>query len=101
MAAKKKNHDDEPKAEAAPTAVPVHVDNKTRRSDEDAIEGGWVDVVSGDHQGRRGAYEQTLTRDPATGYPATILVRSRDAENEPLVVDYEDARPAVGYQGGR
>jgi hypothetical protein len=88
------------KTETAPPADPVEVDNHNRRSDDDALYGSFVDVVSGDHEGRRGAYEQTLSHDAKTGYPATILVRTRDAQNEGLVVNYGDVRTSE-YTGGR
>ena len=78
---------------------PVIVTQFTRRSDEDALPGSWVDVVAGEHEGRRGAYvgDESHGKD---GYPARVLVRTRDAENELLVVNYSDIRPS-SYTGGR
>ena len=84
-----------------PTIVaPVVMNNYTTRSDDDAIEGGWVDIVSGDYAGRFGSFRQALEHDPKTGYPTLIAVRTRDAENELLAVDYGDVRPSA-RTGGR
>lgn len=97
----------EPKpAQSVPTAAPaatVHVDNRTRRSGDDALEGGWVDVVSGEHKGLRGAFLSVERYDKKTGYPATIRVRNRDltGDVDTVVVNYADARPAENYLGGR
>ena len=90
-------------ASVTPTAVPVRVDNKSRRSDDDALEGGWVDVVSGEHKGVRGAFASVTDYDPKTGYPKTILVRNRDhaSDTGDVAVEYADARPAANYHGGR
>lgn len=85
---------------ATPAAKPIVVSNFTARSDEDAQLGSWVDVVSGEYAGRRGAYVDDAGHDPQTGYPSQIIVRTRDAENELIVVDYSDARPS-SYTGGR
>ena len=87
----------EPEESAAP---PVRVDNRTRRSDEDAIEGAFVDVVAGEYKGRRGAFASVLESDPKTGYPTLILVRTRDADNLLIPVKYADVRPTE-YTGGR
>jgi hypothetical protein len=84
----------------APVVQPVVVDNFTRRDDNDALLGGWVDVVAGDHQGRRGWYMADLTNDPETGYPSTVLVRTRDADSIDVDVNYADIRPTA-YTGGR
>jgi hypothetical protein len=87
---------------AAPTLPPsqtVGVNNYNRRSGEDAILGTWVDVVSGEHQGRFGAYEDTSTWGD-DGYPDEVLIRSRDSRNELLLVKYSDVRPSE-RNGGR
>lgn len=84
----------------APVARAVVVNNFTRRSDEDAILGSWVEVVSGDYQGRKAAYLDDLTNDPETGYPQRVLLRTRDADHMLIDVDYADVRPA-DYRGGR
>ncbi len=92
---------DAPPAPAGPpAAAPVTVDNFTRRSDDDAIHGSWVDVISGPHAGRFGAYVEDAAHDPLSGYPVVIVVRSRDALNELLHVNYADVRPSE-RTGGR
>jgi hypothetical protein len=63
------------------------------------IEGGWVDVVDGEHKGRRGAWRLTTERED--GEPKTILVRTRDELNELIEVAVKDVRHAAGYAGGR
>ena len=85
--------------EARTVHPPVTVDNRTRRSDEDALLGSWVDVVSGQHAGRFGSYRETLTSGD-DGYPSRILIRTRDAANELLEVDYSAVRPSE-RTGGR
>jgi hypothetical protein len=85
---------------AAPAAVPVIVNNFTRRGDGDAVLFSFVDVVSGPYAGRRGAYLEDLTYDPQTGYPATVQVRTRDADNLLVAVRYSDIRPSR-RNGGR
>ena len=89
---------------ATPTvAAPVTVNNQTRRSDEDGIEGGWVEVVSGPHKGVRGSFLSVTEYDKKSGYPKTILVQERDFASDKGVVsvDYGDCRPALDYHGGR
>lgn len=86
-------------AKPAPHA-PVIVDNRTRRSDDDAMLGSWVDIVAGEHQGRFGHYYDTASTDAATGYPGEVLVRTRDARNEILQVLYSQVRPSE-RTGGR
>jgi hypothetical protein len=67
------------------------------RGDDDAITGRFCTVVSGEHQGRYGVLQNTATL-TANGWPELVVVRTRDAEDENLVVRYEDIRPA---QAGR
>jgi hypothetical protein len=86
--------------EAQPVAPVTMVDSRTRRSEDDAMLGSWVDVISGPDQGRFGAYVDTVHHDPQTGYPSVILIRSRDARNELLEVSYSDVRPSE-RTGGR
>lgn len=85
---------------SASAAVPVVVDNRTRRDDNDALLGSFVDVVSGEHQGRFGAYVADIENDASTGYPALVLVRTRDADNLLIEVLYQDIRPSQ-RTGGR
>ena len=76
-------------------AHPVRVDNMSRRSDNDALEGHFCDIVSGEHAGRTGVFDQVVEYDSHTGYPAKIIVITRDADNAWLVVAYEDVRPSA------
>lgn len=80
---------------ATRTASSVFVDNHGARSDDDALEGHFVRVVSGEHKGVYGALVDVLTRGE-DGYPDKCLVRQRDpAGDKDLVgVDYVDLRPA-------
>lgn len=80
--------------------APVTVDNRTRRSSDDALLGSWVDVISGPNAGRFGSYVDTVHHDAETGFPTVILIRSRDSRNELLEVAYEDVRPSE-RSGGR
>ena len=90
----------EPAESKTPKALPVTVNNYTRRHGDEQVLGGWVDVVGGDHAGKYGAYIQDVTNDPTDGYPETVLVRTRDADNELIEVNYADTRPSV-RTGGR
>lgn len=78
---------------------PIKVDGRTRRSDDDGLEGGFVDVVDGEHEGRFGSFFRVLQH-AADGYPKLILVKTRDAENELLSVAYAHVRPSK-RGGGR
>lgn len=84
---------------AAKQSSKPEVDRLGRRSGDDALEGQFVRLVSGEHQGRVGAYVETTERDK-DGFPSQILVRSRDEHNELLNVAYSDAK-ATSYKGGR
>jgi hypothetical protein len=90
----------QPAAVAAAGAAPVIVDNFTTRNDDDALLGSWVDVVSGSYVGRFGAYVSTVSHDKTTGYPTVIIIRTRDADNLLLEVNYSDVRPS-DRSGGR
>ena len=81
-------------------AHPVVVNNATRRSDEDALEGGFCEVVAGEHKGIFGTFVQVVEREK-DGYPKTILVRNRDFHKDVdlITVPYSDVRPAE--VGGR
>jgi hypothetical protein len=87
------------KLSTAPGVAPVIVSNFTRRGDNDALLGGWVDIVSGPYQGRFGSYRDTA-QVGSDGYPSEIYVRTRDQHNELLVVAYSDVRPSE-RTGGR
>lgn len=77
----------------------VTVSNFNRRSGDDAILGHFVDVVGGEHQGRRGHYFADVSHG-TDGYPERVHVQSRDADNLTLEVNYADIRP-TDYHGGR
>lgn len=80
-------------------AQPVVVDNLTKRSDDDTLLGGWLDIVSGEYSGRFGTYVATVSHD-GSGYPEQIVVRTRDADNLLVEVAYSDTRPSP-RNGGR
>lgn len=85
--------------ESQAPAQPVVVDNLTKRSDDDTLLGGWLDIVSGEYSGRFGTYVATVSHD-GSGYPETIVVRTRDADNLLVEVAYSDTRPSP-RNGGR
>lgn len=64
------------------------------------FEGGWVKLKAGDYLGRVGYWVETLETDD-DGLPTKILVRTRDAENMLVPVDYADVERPVDYFGGR
>lgn len=73
----------------APTAgSPVVIDQLSKRSDADPLQGSFVKVVDGEHAGQVAAFLKPVEVD-ADGYPATILVRFRDPSHthEYAVVD--------------
>lgn len=88
-------------APSGPVAVqPIITDGRNRRSDDDANVHGFVDVVAGEHKGRFGAIVQVLEHDAKTGYPARVLLRTRDEFNELLALAYSDVRNSLSH-GGR
>ncbi len=66
---------------------------------EPGLEGHFVDVVSGEHDGRCGTFAKVLETHK-DGSPKTILIRTRDANDELLPVAYKDVRHTT-YKGGR
>ena len=78
----------------------VQVNQYNRRHGDEPLFGSWVDVVAGEHAGRRGHYHHDVSH-AADGYPERVLVRSRDADNLDLEVNYSDIRPANDFRGGR
>lgn len=62
------------------------------REDTMAREGGFVQIVSGEHEGRYGVLISAPSVD-------NCVVRTRDDDSERLVVAYKDLRPADA--GGR
>jgi hypothetical protein len=94
------------------------MDQMSRRSDADALEGHFVnidlsnkDVIKeyarvfpedkfpAGHLGGYGVYLEPLERDWETGIPKTVIVRLRDETNARVAVPYEALRPAQA--GGR
>jgi hypothetical protein len=94
------------------------MDQMSRRSDADALEGHFVNIDLSDkdvekeyarvfpedrfpngHLGSYGVYLEPLERDSETGIPKTIVVRLRDETNARVVVPYSAVRPGVA--GGR
>lgn len=53
--------------------------------------GQFVSIVDGPYKGRYGVY--ITTGDEHNGRPVTAVVRTRDAEDEGIVVKYEHLRP--------
>lgn len=54
--------------------------------------GTFVRVVSGPHKGRYGVFHSV--GEEHAGWPTTAVVRTRDDEDEQLVLDYGDLRPS-------
>lgn len=89
------------------------MDQASRRSGEDALEGHFVtidlsnkdvqqaysDVRLDGHRGDYGVYLEPALRDPDSGIPVTAVVRLRDETHARVVVPYEALTPAGG--GGR
>lgn len=89
------------------------MDQLSRRSDADALEGHFVSIDlnhSGvkdaykqvgleDHRGSYGVYLEPAQRDPETGIPEQAIVRLRDDTNARVMVPYEALSPAAA--GGR
>lgn len=88
-----------PSAAEPPTAerAPVRVDQYTRRSDHDVLQGHFGRIESGEYGGRVGVFETVATSGP-DGYPATVSVKLRDS-GEVVICDYADLAPTP--YGGR
>lgn len=95
---------DEPATSAEPAssmpvgAVTAQGDVMRRRTDDDVLTGGFATLIRGPYQGRTVVLQQTVTRGP-DGYPDQVIVKTRDDRDEPLLVHYENLRPATA--GGR
>jgi hypothetical protein len=86
--------------EATSVATPaVPLNQFTRRSGDEAIEGEWVDVVDGEYKGRFG-YVAGISETGKDGYPVSLFVRTRDADNLLIEVAYANAKPSDS-NGGR
>jgi hypothetical protein len=71
----------------------THIDSTNARDDLDARVGHFVQAVNGEHQGRYGVLDSVATVG-TDGYPSSVVVVTRDDENEYIVVDYADLVPA-------
>lgn len=84
------------------------IDNMSRRSGNDALEGHFVTIdldnsevkdafkqagLEG-HQGDYGVFLQRALVDPDTGYPTHVVVRLRDETNARVTLPYDALRPA-------
>lgn len=78
------------------TVAPIKVDNKTSRSDNDALEGCHAKVVSGIHDGARGTFDEVL-ESGADGYPRKVILLTRGQQAK-LTCDYSDLRPDTAGQ---
>lgn len=77
-------------------AAPVVVDQRGRRSDLDALEGHFARMVDG----RLVVIEKVAARD-SSGYPVTVVVRTRDARNEVLTVPWTTLEPEGSHGPNR
>lgn len=86
---------------ARPKASPEAVAGGTvyrPRTDDDVLTNHFCNVISGPQAGRYGVYTNTASLGD-DGYPDEVVVRTRDAVDENLIVKYSDIRPALA--GGR
>ena len=99
MADKKSATKDE-SAQAA-SATPVRVDNKSRRSDKDGLEGHFVRVVTGEHEGSVGVFQSVESYNTDDGYPDQIIVKFTDPayDAELAVLPYADVVPKDYKEG--
>lgn len=81
------------------SAQPVKVDGRNQRNDNDALEGGFANVVDGKYKGKFGMFLYP-TEYGSDGYPTKVWFRTRDAQAQEFVVDYADIRPSK-RNGGR
>lgn len=64
------------------------------RSDNDVLTNSFCKVIAGPYTGRYGVFWSTASLG-ADGWPSEVVVRTRDAEDENIVVNYADIRPDV------
>lgn len=62
-------------------------------TDSGVFEGHFAVVGDGDHEGRYGVFEEVATADD-DGYPVTVVLRTRDANAERIVVPYGSLKGA-------
>jgi len=82
-----------------PSAPYVSPDGEVKRprDDSDALTGLFANIVSGEFAPRYVVVGRTLERDQ-DGFPTRVEVKTRDARDERLEVDYADLRPAAAGQ---
>ena len=78
----------------APSGVAFDGSVYRARSDNDVLTNTFCKVIAGPYTGRYGVYITTASLG-ADGWPAEVVVRTRDAEDENIVVAYADIRPDV------
>lgn len=61
-------------------------------TDNEPREGSFVKVIKGPHAGRYGVFLKPGTVGE-TGKPVTAVVRTRDDDDDHLLVEYKDIRP--------
>lgn len=64
------------------------------RSDDDVLTNSFCKVIAGPYAGRYGVFWSTASLG-ADGWPSEVVVRTRDAEDENIVVSYADIRPDI------
>jgi hypothetical protein len=79
---------------AAPSGVAFDGSVYRARSDNDVLTNTFCKVIAGPYAGRYGVYITTASLG-ADGWPDQVVVRTRDAEDENIVVAYADIRPDV------
>lgn len=80
---------------ASPRPLGVAYDGRVyrKRDDNDVLSGHFCEVVEGEHEGRYGVLESTGTLG-IDGYPDEVVVATRDADSENILVPYAAIRPA-------
>jgi hypothetical protein len=78
----------------APSGVAFDGSVYRARSDNDVLTNTFCKVIAGPYSGRYGVYITTASLG-ADGWPDQVVVRTRDAEDENIVVAYADIRPDV------
>ena len=87
------------KADIAAKLVETKSPSRPHYTQDAGIVGHFVDVVAGEHEGRRGSLDKVL-KHAADGTPEDVLIRTRDEFNELLAIPYKNVRHAH-YHGGR
>jgi hypothetical protein len=83
-----------PASTIAPSGVAHDGSVYRARSDDDVLTNSFCRVIAGPYTGRYGVFWSTANLG-ADGWPDEVVVRTRDAEDENIVVKYADIRPDV------